>query len=81
VVADDGRGEPRAVARVVRGEVPGTGGGYHRGLADVAARVKELGGALSVERSELNGVQIEVRLPLGVVARHDAHAERTGPHG
>lgn len=65
-VADDGDGEPAAVRRVIRGELPGTGGGYHRGLADIAARVETLRGTLEVERSPLGGIQIDVRFPLAL---------------
>jgi signal transduction histidine kinase len=62
VVADDGHGDPQTIRKIVRGEVPGTGNGYHRGLTDIAARVDELGGVLVVERSDLGGVLIEVVL-------------------
>jgi signal transduction histidine kinase len=71
-VADDGDGEPPAVRRVIRGEVPGTEGGYHRGLADIAARAERLHGELEVERSPLGGIQIEVRLPLALIRRDRA---------
>jgi signal transduction histidine kinase len=66
-VADDGTGDPEVLRRLFRQEVPGTGGGYHRGLADIAARVAELGGRLTVARSGLGGVRVDVLVPLSAV--------------
>jgi signal transduction histidine kinase len=66
-VADDGDGEPAALRKVVRQEVPGLGGGYHRGLADVAARLRELGGVLAVERSHLGGIGVDIIFALASV--------------
>ena len=43
-VADDGRGNPKTLRKIIRGAVPGTGGGYHLGLADIAARRKRWAG-------------------------------------
>jgi signal transduction histidine kinase len=63
-VADDGRGDPAKVARIVRGEVPGTGGGYHTGLADVAGRAAEIGAILRVTKSALGGIAVAVALPI-----------------
>jgi signal transduction histidine kinase len=79
-VADDGDGEPEAVRRVIRGELPGTGGGYHRGLADIAARVERLRGMLEVEQSRLGGIQIEVRLPLALDRGQRVTDEQEVPH-
>jgi signal transduction histidine kinase len=62
-VADDGCGQPELLMKIIRGEVPGTGGGYHVGLADIAARTAELGGTLRAERSEFGGITIGVLLP------------------
>jgi signal transduction histidine kinase len=79
-VADDGDGQPQAVRSIVRGEVPGTGGGYHRGLTDVAARVEDLHGRLEVDRSVLGGIQVEVRVPLAFIwGGHGADAQEV-PH-
>ena len=61
-VADDGRGKPRTLRRIIRGEVPGTGGGYHLGLADIAARAEEMGWTLQADRSDLGGIAVQVLL-------------------
>lgn len=62
-VEDDGRGDPEQLAKIIRGEVHGTGGGYHTGLADVAGRAAEMGAILRVTRSSLGGIAIAVALP------------------
>lgn len=62
-VADDGRGRLKLLRKILRGEVPGTGGGYHTGLADIAARAQEMGWTLRADRSELGGIAVQVLLP------------------
>jgi signal transduction histidine kinase len=69
-IADDGRGKPKTLRRIIRGEVPGTGGGYHLGLADIAARAEEMGWTLQADRSDLGGIAVQVLLrarPNGTV--------------
>jgi len=61
-IADDGRGKPKTLRRIIRGEVPGTGGGYHLGLADIAARAEEMGWTLRADRSDLGGIAVQVLL-------------------
>ena len=61
-VADDGHGNPKTVRKIIRGSVPGTGG-YHLGLADIAARADEMGWTLRADRSDLGGIAIQVSLP------------------
>jgi signal transduction histidine kinase len=63
-VADDGCGEPQTLMKIIRGEVPGTGGGYHLGLADIAARAREMGWTLRANRSDLGGIAVRVSLPV-----------------
>jgi signal transduction histidine kinase len=62
-VADDGRGKLKTLRKIIRGEVPGMGGGYHTGLADIAARADEMGWTLRADRSDLGGIAIRVLLP------------------
>ena len=62
-VADDGCGKPKTLRKIIRGEIPGTGGGYHTGLADIAARAEEMGWTLRADRSDLGGIAIQVLLP------------------
>jgi signal transduction histidine kinase len=65
-VADDGRGKLKTLRKILRGEVPGTGGGYHTGLADIAARAQEMGWTLRADRSDLGGIAVQVLLPAPV---------------
>ncbi|MBV9094214.1 MAG: hypothetical protein JO132_10095 [Streptosporangiaceae bacterium] len=62
-VADDGQGNPATLTKIIRGEVPGTGGGYHLGLADIAARADEMGWTLRADRSDLGGIALHVVVP------------------
>jgi signal transduction histidine kinase len=62
-IADDGRGKPKKLRKIIRGEVPGTGGGYHLGLADIVARAEEMGWTLRADRSDLGGIALHVLLP------------------
>jgi len=66
-VADDGHGRPETLRKIIAGEVPGTGGGYHFGLTDIASRAREMGWTLHVRRAGLGGIAVEVRLPAGQV--------------
>jgi len=63
-VADDGCGKPKTLRKIIRGEVPGTGGGYHLGLADIAAQAEDMGWTLQADRSELGGIAVRVTLPM-----------------
>ena len=67
-VADDGRGKLKALRKIIQGEVPGTGGGYHTGLADIAARAEEMGWTLRADRSDLGGIAVQVLLSLPAAA-------------
>jgi signal transduction histidine kinase len=67
-VADDGHGKLKTLRKIIRGEIPGTGGGYHTGLADIAARAEEMGWTLRADRSDLGGIAVRVLLP-GAAAR------------
>jgi signal transduction histidine kinase len=62
-VADDGHGKLKTLRKIIRGEVPGTGRGYHTGLADIAARAEEMGWTLRAHRSDLGGIAVQVLLP------------------
>jgi len=61
-IADDGHGKLRTLRKIIRGQVPGTGGGYHTGLADIAARAEEMGWTLRADRSDLGGIAVRVLL-------------------
>jgi signal transduction histidine kinase len=62
-IADDGRGKLKTLRKIIRGEVPGMGGGYHTGLADIAARAGEMGWTLRADQSDLGGIAIRVLAP------------------
>jgi len=62
-IADDGCGNPKTLMKIIRGEVPGTGRGYHLGLADIAAQAEEMGWILCADRSDLGGIAVRVVLP------------------
>ena len=64
-VADDGHGKPETIRSVLRGQVPGTGEGYHYGLADIAARAEEMGWTLRADRSDLGGIAVTALAPVG----------------
>ena len=63
-VADDGRGKLTTLRKVIRGEVPGTGGGYHVGLSEIAAQAEEMGWTLRADRSDLGGIAVRVVAPV-----------------
>lgn len=63
-IADDGCGKPKTIRRIIRGGIPGTGGGYHLGLTDIAALAEEMGWTLRADRSDLGGVAVQVTLPV-----------------
>jgi signal transduction histidine kinase len=63
-VADDGHGDPEALRKIIRGDLPGTGGGYNFGLADLACRAEEMGGTIRVGPSDLGGIAVEVLVPM-----------------
>jgi signal transduction histidine kinase len=67
-VADDGCGKPKTLRKIIRGETPGTGGGYHVGLADIVTRAEEMGWTLRADRSDLGGIAVQVLLPTPTAA-------------
>lgn len=68
-VADDGCGDPAELARMLRLERGTTADGRHRGLANIEARVADLGGTLAFRRARLGGVRVELTVPLPIVSR------------
>lgn len=62
-VADDGHGDPEVLRKIIRGHPAGLGG-YHFGLADLAARAGEMGGTIWVSRSDLGGIAVELLVPI-----------------
>lgn len=61
-ISDDGGGSPDAVRRSLRAAAA-TPSGEHRGLVNMAARARELGGTLTFRRARLGGLQVQVDVP------------------
>ncbi len=62
-VSDDGSGRPDAVRRQLRA-ASATPSGEHRGLVNMQARARELGGSLTLRRARLGGLQVQVEIPV-----------------
>ncbi|MDN5858511.1 MAG: histidine kinase [Pseudonocardia sp.] len=67
-VADDGRGRPEEVRRCLRAAARAPSG-EHRGIANIQARARELGGTLNLAKARLGGLQVQVSVPLPVEER------------
>jgi signal transduction histidine kinase len=63
-VSDDGVGRPEEVRRSLRA-ASATPSGDHRGLVNMQARARELGGTLAFRRARLGGLQVQVEIPVG----------------
>ncbi len=63
-VADDGRGDPKELSRLLRLERGSPGDGSHRGLANIESRLLDLGGSVAFRRARIGGVRVEMRVPL-----------------
>lgn len=68
-VADDGRGDPTELSRLLRLERGRAGDGSHRGLANIESRLADLGGTVSFRRARIGGVRVEMRVPLPLAPR------------
>src|SRR5260221_13560146 len=53
--AADGPGSPEALRKIIRGDRPGPGGGYHLGLADLAGRAEGMAGTMRATTPALAG--------------------------
>ncbi|WP_020662122.1 MadS family sensor histidine kinase [Amycolatopsis benzoatilytica] len=67
-VSDDGDGDPAQIRRALRLTKAADLSGRHRGLANMLARAEELGGELTIRRSRMGGIRLQVRVPLPVPA-------------
>ncbi|GAA1886501.1 MadS family sensor histidine kinase [Williamsia serinedens] len=64
-VDDDGSGEPGALRSMLAVSSRRDIGGLHRGLANMAGRVADVGGEFRVRRSRLGGVRVVATIPIG----------------
>ncbi|QCB50461.1 sensor histidine kinase [Rhodococcus sp. PAMC28707] len=62
-VADDGHGDPAHLRLMLRMAENNDVDGRHRGLANMAARAREHGGALEIRRARIGGVRVSARIP------------------
>ncbi|WP_068268940.1 MadS family sensor histidine kinase [Aldersonia kunmingensis] len=62
-VADDGTGDPEKMRTMLRLADATDVNGHHRGLANMAARAREHGGTIEVQRSRMGGVRIVATVP------------------
>jgi signal transduction histidine kinase len=62
-VSDDGGGSPEGMRRSLRAAAA-TPSGEHRGLVNMQARARELGGVLTFRRARLGGVAVQVDVPV-----------------
>ncbi|WP_338120560.1 ATP-binding protein, partial [Tsukamurella tyrosinosolvens] len=63
-VDDDGTGDPAALRTALAASRERDLDGHGRGLANMAARAAECGGRLSIRRSRIGGVRVQVALPV-----------------
>ncbi len=63
-ISDDGIGRPEEVRRSLR-VASATPSGEHRGLVNMQARARELGGTVAFRRARLGGLQVQVEIPVG----------------
>ncbi len=63
-ISDDGAGRPEEVRRSLRAATMATPSGEHRGLVNMQARARELGGSLTFRRARLGGLQVQVDIPV-----------------
>lgn len=63
-ISDDGNGIPEEVRRSLRAATLAVPSGEHRGLANMQARARELGGTLTFRRARLGGLQVQIDVPL-----------------
>lgn len=64
-VSDDGGASPDQVRRTLRAAAVRGPSGEHRGLVNMDARAREMGGTLRFRRSRIGGLQVQVDVPLG----------------
>ncbi|MFP5072697.1 MadS family sensor histidine kinase [Pseudonocardia nantongensis] len=67
-VSDDGGASPDQIRRTLRAASVRGPSGEHRGLVNMDARAREMGGTLRFRRSRIGGLQVQVDVPIGGTA-------------
>ncbi|MEJ8281047.1 MadS family sensor histidine kinase [Pseudonocardia spirodelae] len=68
-VSDDGGASPDQIRRTLRAAAVRGPSGEHRGLVNMDARAREMGGALRFRRSRIGGLQVQVDVPIGAAGK------------
>ena len=63
-ISDDGCATPEEIRRTLRAAEVGGPSGEHRGLVNMDARSREMGGTLRFRRSRIGGLQVLVDVPV-----------------
>ena len=63
-IADDGKGDPLTLRRLLRIELRADAEASHRGLSNMASRAESLGATFALRRSRLGGLEVKVTVPL-----------------
>lgn len=64
-ISDDGGASPEQIRRTLRAASVRGPSGEHRGLVNMDARAREMGGTLRFRRSRIGGLQVQVDVPIG----------------
>ncbi|BBG05056.1 MULTISPECIES: MadS family sensor histidine kinase [Pseudonocardia] len=68
-ISDDGGASPDQIRRTLRAASVRGPSGEHRGLVNMDARAREMGGTLRFRRSRIGGLQVQVDVPSGAAGR------------
>ncbi|MGH3950032.1 MAG: MadS family sensor histidine kinase [Pseudonocardiaceae bacterium] len=71
-VSDDGDGDPVQLRKMLQLASATDLAGRHLGLANMLARASELGGTMSIRRSQLGGIMLLLEIPLPLVVEERA---------
>ncbi|ANY10043.1 histidine kinase [Pseudonocardia sp. HH130630-07] len=70
-ISDDGGAAPEEIRRTLRAAPVRGPSGEHRGLVNMDARAREMGGMLRFRRSRIGGLQVRVDVPLGAAREEE----------
>lgn len=70
-ISDDGGASPEQIRRTLRAASVRGPSGEHRGLVNMDARAREMGGILRFRRSRIGGLQVQVDVPIGTPGQEE----------